>query len=227
MRDATVLPMTEPVAPNEKHPKNWSCPNGCTDPRDHAGRYPRCAVHPPLPSKHVDEITGRCLDGCESVERVMRRANPRLHLDLANSAMTTCYYCSETVCASCQQVPVDIDLSFCERCDEAAGYDLIDSMDVSGWPITRDRHLTWSAYGFENGCRRHGRSGELPGRPFSKVVLKSYSRNMGRLPTFENKGLSVAGGILLLPQFGADRPAVIWPVRAPHRRKEDRNGEHP
>ena len=66
--------------------QNWPCPNGCTDPAGHdpRHRYTRCTVFPPGRPAGPD---GRCAEGCESKDLALRRANPRLHLDLADSAV--------------------------------------------------------------------------------------------------------------------------------------------
>jgi ribosome-binding protein aMBF1 (putative translation factor) len=103
--------------PSTLRPQNWPCPNGCTDPLDHnpLNRYTRCTVFPP---SRESGPGGRCVDGCESTERAMRRANPKLWFTLADNAMTTCYHCGQSVCISCQQVPVDTDLAVCDQCGD-------------------------------------------------------------------------------------------------------------
>lgn len=103
--------------PSTLRPQNWPCPNGCNDPADHSPlhRYTRCTVFPP---RREAGPNGRCFDGCESKERAMRRANPRLWFDLADSAMTICYHCGEPVCVRCQRVAVDIDLEICDQCGD-------------------------------------------------------------------------------------------------------------
>lgn len=105
-------------------PQNWPCPNGCTDPADHAfySRYPRCTVHPPTREPGPD---GRCRDGCESTERAIHRANPKLFFDLADSASCLCYHCGQEVCVGCQTRPVDGYMLLCDRCchwTEPAGH---------------------------------------------------------------------------------------------------------
>jgi len=73
-------------------PQNWPCPNGCTDPAAHSpcSMYTRCTMFPPRLEPGPD---GRCLDGCESTQRALRRANPRLSFDFADSALMLCYHC--------------------------------------------------------------------------------------------------------------------------------------
>lgn len=101
--------------PSTLRPQNWPCTNGCTDPLDHSplSRFTRCTVFPPDRESGPD---GQCVEGCESTERALRRANPKLRFDLADSAMTTCYHCGHYVCLSCQQAPVATTLAFCDRC---------------------------------------------------------------------------------------------------------------
>lgn len=101
--------------PSSVKPHNWPCPNGCTEPLDHNPRHrmTRCTVYPPRRESGPD---GRCVGGCESTERAMKRANPKLWFDLADSAMTRCYHCGEAVCLVCQRAPVDSDLMFCDQC---------------------------------------------------------------------------------------------------------------
>jgi hypothetical protein len=96
-------------------PSNWPCPNGCTDPADHDPMYrrPVCAKTPERKPTGPD---GRCIGGCESIERATRRVNPNLLLDLADSAMFTCFSCSEWVCVECQTAPVQESLMVCDRC---------------------------------------------------------------------------------------------------------------
>ncbi|GAA3852312.1 hypothetical protein GCM10022243_17460 [Saccharothrix violaceirubra] len=98
-------------------PQNWPCPNGCTDQLDHSplSRYTRCTVFPPLRDAGPD---GRCPDACESTELAMRRANPGLYFDLADSASMTCYHCGGEVCVGCQRVAVDGIFGFCVRCGD-------------------------------------------------------------------------------------------------------------
>lgn len=97
----------------------WPCPNGCTDPLNHnpSYRFTTCTVHPPRRQLESDE---RCTTGCQSTELVMHRANPKLHFDLADSAVMTCYHCGEYVCVACQTAPVDSMLSVCDPCAERA-----------------------------------------------------------------------------------------------------------
>ena len=97
-------------------PQNWPCPNGCTDPTAHdpLHRYTRCTV---LPPRRPAGPSGRCVDGCESTERAVRRANPELHFDLADSASMACYHCGGSVCVACQSTPVDGSLMICDACD--------------------------------------------------------------------------------------------------------------
>ena len=95
--------------------QNWPCPNGCTDPRDHSSysRYTRCTVSPP---RNEVSLAGRCVGDCESTEQAMKRANPRLWFDLADSASAYCYHCGEPVCIACQTAPVEASPSICLRC---------------------------------------------------------------------------------------------------------------
>ncbi|GAA1546746.1 hypothetical protein GCM10009827_078650 [Dactylosporangium maewongense] len=95
--------------------QNWPCRNGCTDPADHdpVRRYTACTVFPP---QRTSDSGGRCVPGCESTEKAMHRANPKLRFDLADSASTTCYHCRESVCVACQTAPVDGALMICDRC---------------------------------------------------------------------------------------------------------------
>jgi hypothetical protein len=72
---------------------------------------------------------GRCIGGCESIELAARRANPRLNLDLADSAMFTCNGCQRDVCLECQTAPVEGALMFCDSC-------------VGSWPTTDE--LGWT-----------------------------------------------------------------------------------
>ena len=104
--------------PVQRDLRNWPCPNGCTEPRDHDPRRgaPKCVVYP---EGRVLGPDGRCAEGCESIERAMDRANPRLFLDLADSALTTCFGCGEPVCIQCQSAPVEEDLAFCGTCEQA------------------------------------------------------------------------------------------------------------
>lgn len=103
--------------PVPKNLPNWPCPNGCTEPRDHdpRRRTPTCAVYPPGRPVGPD---GRCVERCESTESAMRRANPKLWLDLADSAMMTCYHCGESVCVQCQSAPVEGSPGLCEACEQ-------------------------------------------------------------------------------------------------------------
>jgi hypothetical protein len=96
--------------------QNWPCPNGCTNPLDHdpMNRYTKCTVRPPTRRTGPD---GRCLQGCESTQRAIRAANPNLYLDLADSAISTCYHCGQRVCMRCQAGPVNDASSFCSLCD--------------------------------------------------------------------------------------------------------------
>ena len=95
--------------------QNWPCPNGCTDPIDHdpLRQYTKCTVFPPQQPSGPD---GRCAERCESTARVMRRANPRMYFDLADSAYMTCYHCSQAVCVSCQTTPVNHVGTICDTC---------------------------------------------------------------------------------------------------------------
>ncbi|MBF6089459.1 hypothetical protein [Nocardia cyriacigeorgica] len=110
-------------------PKSWSCPNGCTEPHDPLARYPRCTVFPP----HREVPEGeRCPEGtCESTERALKRANPGLFLDLADSASMTCYHCYNSVCVNCERNPVDGPLTFCDPCAEAEVHNL-QMLDADG-----------------------------------------------------------------------------------------------
>jgi hypothetical protein len=95
--------------------QNWPCPKGCTDPLDHnpISRYTKCTISPPRKPSGPD---GRCVDGCESEDRAMHRANPGLHFDLADSASMYCYHCSEPVCLGCQSAPADHSSPICDQC---------------------------------------------------------------------------------------------------------------
>jgi hypothetical protein len=95
--------------------QNWPCPNDCTDPVDHdpISRYTKCTVYPPPKPAGPG---GRCADGCESTEKAMRRANPGLFFDLADSASMSCYHCEGAVCAGCQRTPVTGVLQLCDLC---------------------------------------------------------------------------------------------------------------
>ncbi|MEV4826481.1 hypothetical protein [Micromonospora sp. NPDC049274] len=96
-------------------PRNWPCPRGCTDPRDHqsSGTYLKCTVFPPRQATGPD---GRCVGQCESTDRVMHRANPGTFFDLADSASITCYHCGQYVCVGCETAPVGATLTFCAGC---------------------------------------------------------------------------------------------------------------
>ena len=77
-------------------------------------------VHgPPAEPIHALRPDGRYMDHCESTELAMQRAIPRLWLDLADSAMMTCYHCGRMVCIQCQKAPVEDLLAFCEACDQS------------------------------------------------------------------------------------------------------------
>lgn len=80
-----------------------------------------------FPARRLAGPDGRCRDVCESTERAMRRANPKLGFDLADSAMTTCYHCRHPVCLSCQTAPVDTDLAVCDPCGELDAEWLLDT----------------------------------------------------------------------------------------------------
>jgi hypothetical protein len=106
-----------PVQVRAARDPNWPCPNGCTEPHELARRYTRCTVFPPL---HPVADGQRCPPGqCESVERAIRRANPKLFFDLADSAMSCCYHWQESVCVSCQTAPVDDTVAICCACAAA------------------------------------------------------------------------------------------------------------
>lgn len=97
----------------------WPCPNGCTDPEDHAPRlrYRRCTVFPPRHDLNGHQrCPGQGEGGCESRERVLRAANPRLDLDLPDSAIGTCYHCGLNVCPRCQTEPVEGPRMLCAGC---------------------------------------------------------------------------------------------------------------
>jgi hypothetical protein len=99
------------------HDPNWPCPNGCTEPHELVRRFPRCTVFPPLRANSYEE---RCPPGeCESKERAIRCANPKLFFDLADSASMYCYHCAEPICASCHRAPVEQAPGICGDC--AAG----------------------------------------------------------------------------------------------------------
>lgn len=93
------------------------CPHGA-----HPAGCPRCTGLGQLtielyrPPRRLSGHEGRCVDGCESRERVLARANPALSLDLADSAMMTCYHCGEYVCVACQTAPVDGPVTLCDNC---------------------------------------------------------------------------------------------------------------
>lgn len=101
--------------PETIKPQCWPCPNGCTDPKAHDPlyRYTRCTVFPQRRDVPAGE---RCAEGCQSTESALRAANPRLYLDLADSAMMTCYHCGESVCVACQREPVEGSLMLCDAC---------------------------------------------------------------------------------------------------------------
>lgn len=119
--------------PSVLRPQNWPCPNGCTDPFDHSpiSRYTRCTISPP---RHDVGPDGRCVDECESVERAMHRANPKLRFDLADSATMTCYHCGLPVCVNCQQEPVATELRICDRCGDELAAELADFDDRAPCP---------------------------------------------------------------------------------------------
>lgn len=102
--------------------QNWPCPNGCTDPAAHdpLHRYTRCTV---FPTRRPVGPDGRCVDRCESEERAIHRANPKMYFDLSDGASMLCYHCGGSVCVSCQTKPVDSGLMICDVCATAdAGY---------------------------------------------------------------------------------------------------------
>lgn len=107
--------------------RSWPCPNGCVDIRKHDPRYgePTCTVYPP---RNEVAANGTCVGDCESRERAMNRANPKLYLNLADSAMMTCYHCGGDVCTICQQTAVEHSMSVCESCEpmEAAYAEYLD-----------------------------------------------------------------------------------------------------
>jgi hypothetical protein len=78
-------------------PVSWPCPNGCTNEADHipGGRSgytwaTACTVFPPpRPLTDQDE----CAGACESYGEVMKRANPKLFLDMSDTTEATCYHC--------------------------------------------------------------------------------------------------------------------------------------
>lgn len=97
---------------------NWPCPNGCTEPHTPGWRFPRCAAQLLFVGRRGDE---RCSDGCLSEELANREANPKLWIDLADSAMGRCHRCGFAVCFSCGTTPVDDDGSgmvLCGPCEE-------------------------------------------------------------------------------------------------------------
>ncbi|USX54105.1 hypothetical protein [Lentzea sp. HUAS12] len=101
--------------PSTLRPRNWPCPNGCTNPFDHnpVHRYTTCTV---FPDRRERGSTGRCIEACESTERAMHRANPNLSFDLADSASFLCYRCGEPVCVGCQRTAVERYCDFCIPC---------------------------------------------------------------------------------------------------------------
>lgn len=101
--------------PSTLRPRDWPCPNGCTDPLHHnpMHRYTTCTV---LPDRREPGPTGRCLEDCESTELAMKRANPKLYFDLADSASFLCHHCGEPVCVGCQRTAVERYCDFCSRC---------------------------------------------------------------------------------------------------------------
>ncbi|WP_439660596.1 hypothetical protein ACSHWB_03225 [Lentzea sp. HUAS TT2] len=105
--------------PSTLRPQNWPCPIGCSNPLDHnpMHRYTKCTV---FPDPREPGNTGRCIEACESKELAMTRANPKLWFDLADSAVTTCYHCGESVCVICQRAAVERDLTCCSRCSDEA-----------------------------------------------------------------------------------------------------------
>ena len=155
--------------PSTLRPQNWPCPNGCTDPLDHnpLHRYTRCTVFPRSREPGPD---GRCVEGCESTERAMSRANPRLWFDLADSAMTTCYHCGQAVCVSCQHVPVDTVLAICDQCYEPIVDD--DDCDPSRRPALPARASTNTAMSTTSGPEHE----PAPRRANEKWNESEYSR---------------------------------------------------
>jgi hypothetical protein len=80
--------------------------------------HPRDTVRP---ERRDPQGAGRCPGGaCESVERVLKAANPEMFMDLADSALMTCYHCGEGVCCGCQTAPVEFAGScmLCPRCGQ-------------------------------------------------------------------------------------------------------------
>jgi hypothetical protein len=103
-----------PAGARAAHDPNWPCPNGCTEPHELGRRYTRCTVFPPAHEPPKEE---RCPPGqCESTERAISSANPKLFFDLADSARICCYHCQEPVCVSCQVAQVDEMVGICDAC---------------------------------------------------------------------------------------------------------------
>lgn len=103
------------------------CPN-CGNRHDPMYSIPPCAVTPEGLRERFGPPGPRCADGCcLSEDRARHAYNPKLSLDLADSAMSYCYRCGLPVCISCQATPVPDDggpLQFCARCDaEIATYE--------------------------------------------------------------------------------------------------------
>ena len=75
-----------------------------------------------VPPRREPGPDGRCTDGCESRERMLRRVD-RWHLalwdgELPDSAATYCYSCGHGVCCACQTAPVRHPgaMTLCDRC---------------------------------------------------------------------------------------------------------------
>jgi hypothetical protein len=80
-------------------------------------QHPRDTV---WPQSGATQAAGRCTEGaCESVERILKAANPGMSMDLADSAMMTCYHCGDGVCC-CQTAPVEFagGCLICPRCSQ-------------------------------------------------------------------------------------------------------------
>jgi hypothetical protein len=88
-----------------------------SEPHDLPSTYPRCALRPPR--RQVPD-GAYCPPGqCESAGQAIHAANPRLVLDLPDSALTTCYHCGRTLCGDCRLTTAD-DFGIREECAAAS-----------------------------------------------------------------------------------------------------------
>lgn len=69
-------------------------------------RLLRYSTYTVFPERRPDGPDGRCAEGCESTEKVMRRANLGMFFDLTISVSIAPYQCGGAVCADCQTRPV-------------------------------------------------------------------------------------------------------------------------